>query len=114
MINHMIFPKGDFVPDHHANSHVHMIVVRGNLTLQLDEQEPHHGSAVTKGDLARYLFGEHIFFYKFSKHLIAQCCTVLMIVVYFSVRGDHAFEPAQRVKNRENFPLFSGNSPSQG
>ena len=42
MINHMILPQGDFVPDHHANSLVHMIVVRGTLTLELGEQEPHH------------------------------------------------------------------------
>ena len=42
MINHMVLPKGECVPDHHANSYVHMIVVRGTLTLQFDEQEPHH------------------------------------------------------------------------
>ncbi|MDD3822886.1 MAG: cupin domain-containing protein [Sphaerochaetaceae bacterium] len=41
MINHMVLPKGECVPDHHANSHVHMIVVRGNLTLELGEQNPH-------------------------------------------------------------------------
>ena len=42
MINHIILPKGEWVPDHRANSYVHMIVVRGTLTLQLDTQEPHH------------------------------------------------------------------------
>ncbi len=41
MINHMIFPKDNGLPEHYANSNVYMIVVRGNLTLQLDEQEPH-------------------------------------------------------------------------
>lgn len=41
MINHIVLPKGEFIPEHHANSHVHMIVVRGNLTLELGEQEPH-------------------------------------------------------------------------
>lgn len=41
MINHMVLPKGEFVPDHRANSTVHMIVVRGLLTLELGEQEPH-------------------------------------------------------------------------
>lgn len=54
MINHMILPKGDFVPDHHANSHVHMIVVRGNLTLQLDEQEPH---TYAKGTIVNIPYG---------------------------------------------------------
>ena len=42
MINHMVLPKGECVPDHHANSYVHMLVIRGILTLQLGDQEPHH------------------------------------------------------------------------
>ncbi len=42
MINHMVLPKGECVPDHHANSYVHMLVIRGILTLQLNDQEPHH------------------------------------------------------------------------
>jgi quercetin dioxygenase-like cupin family protein len=29
------------LPEHYSNSNVYMIVVRGTLTLQLDEQEPH-------------------------------------------------------------------------
>ncbi len=41
MINHMVLPQGECVPDHRANSYVHMIVVRGTLTLELGEQEPH-------------------------------------------------------------------------
>lgn len=38
-INHMVLPKGEALPEHHANSHVHMIVVRGWLTLKLEGQE---------------------------------------------------------------------------
>ena len=41
MINHIILPKGEKVPDHSANSHVHMIVIRGEITLELGNQEPH-------------------------------------------------------------------------
>lgn len=41
MINHMVLPEGECVPDHHANSFVHMIVVRGKLTLELGGQPPH-------------------------------------------------------------------------
>ena len=37
MVNHMILNKGDSLPEHKSNSNVYMIVVRGNLTLQLDE-----------------------------------------------------------------------------
>ena len=41
MINHMVFPMGQGLPEHYSNSNVYMIVVRGCLTLQLEEQEPH-------------------------------------------------------------------------
>lgn len=41
MINHMVFPKGGEVPKHPANSNVYLLVVRGNLTISLGEQEPH-------------------------------------------------------------------------
>lgn len=54
MINHMILTKGDFVPDHHANSLVHMIVVRGKLTLELGEQEPH---SYAKGNIVNIPYG---------------------------------------------------------
>ena len=35
-INHMVLPKGDALPLHYSNSIVHMIVVRGYVTLVLD------------------------------------------------------------------------------
>jgi len=41
-LNHMIFPKDEGLPVHNANSNVYMIVIRGQLTLQLDDQEPHN------------------------------------------------------------------------
>ena len=41
MINHMVFPKGQGLPEHFSNSNVYMIIVRGTLTIQLDDQEPH-------------------------------------------------------------------------
>jgi len=40
MINHMILPKGDCLPTHHANSNVYMIVANGAVTLELDETPP--------------------------------------------------------------------------
>jgi quercetin dioxygenase-like cupin family protein len=40
-INHMVLPQGAALPEHHANSNVYMIVVRGEITLRLDAQEPH-------------------------------------------------------------------------
>ena len=41
MINHMVLPKGESVPTHYSDSHVHMIITRGELTLEFDDQEPH-------------------------------------------------------------------------
>lgn len=41
MINHMILPRGAALPQHNANSNVFMTVVRGRVTLQLDDQEAH-------------------------------------------------------------------------
>ncbi len=47
-VNHMILPKGDRLPEHHANSNVYMIVARGTVTLRLDDQPAHayHGPCV--------------------------------------------------------------------
>ena len=41
-IMHMILPQGDRLPEHNANAPVKMIVARGTITLQLDDQEEHH------------------------------------------------------------------------
>ncbi|NMD42829.1 MAG: hypothetical protein GYA86_05930 [Firmicutes bacterium] len=38
-INHLVLPQGEALPEHRANSFVHMIVVRGILTLELEGQE---------------------------------------------------------------------------
>ncbi len=54
MINHMVLPKGAFVQDHHTNSHVHMIVIRGALTLQLEDQEKH---TYPRGTIVNIPFG---------------------------------------------------------
>jgi quercetin dioxygenase-like cupin family protein len=39
-INHMVLPKGEALPEHYSNSNVYMIVVRGQITLQLNEEKP--------------------------------------------------------------------------
>ena len=38
---HMVFPKGEGLPEHNSNSNVYMTVVRGRLSLGLDDQEIH-------------------------------------------------------------------------
>lgn len=44
---HMLFNKGEGLPEHFANSMVYMTVVKGRLTIQLGEQEPHPYEAGT-------------------------------------------------------------------
>ncbi len=45
MINHMILPQHAALPQHNANSNVFMIVARGQVTLQLDDQPAHRYEA---------------------------------------------------------------------
>jgi len=42
LLNHMILPKDTGLPEHYSNSNVYMIVVRGILSLQLEDQELQH------------------------------------------------------------------------
>lgn len=38
---HMVFNKGEGLPEHFSNSNVYMTVVRGKLSISLDEQDTH-------------------------------------------------------------------------
>ena len=40
-INHIVVPPGESVPTHASNSHVHQIIVRGTLSLSLEDEEFH-------------------------------------------------------------------------
>ncbi|HZW49159.1 MAG TPA: cupin domain-containing protein [Bacillota bacterium] len=44
---HMVFNKGEGLPEHFSNSNVYMTVVRGKLSIGLDEQEIHEYEAGT-------------------------------------------------------------------
>ena len=44
---HMIFNKGEGLPEHFSNSTVYMTVLRGKLSIQLDEQDNHEYDALT-------------------------------------------------------------------
>ncbi|MEA4815979.1 MAG: cupin domain-containing protein [Lachnospiraceae bacterium] len=44
---HMVFNRGEGLPEHFSNSNVYMTVVRGRLSIGLDEQEPHEYEAGT-------------------------------------------------------------------
>lgn len=36
-LNHMVLTKGTGLPEHYSNSNVYMIIVRGTMTIKLDE-----------------------------------------------------------------------------
>lgn len=38
---HMVFNKGEGLPEHFSNSNVYMTVIRGRLSISLDDQETH-------------------------------------------------------------------------
>ena len=40
MINHMLLPRGEALPEHKANSNVFMTIIKGKVTLKLNDQEP--------------------------------------------------------------------------
>lgn len=45
--NHMILNKGEGLPEHFSNSNVYMTVLRGKLSIGLDEQQIHQYEAGT-------------------------------------------------------------------
>lgn len=45
---HMVFNKNEGMPEHFSNSNVYMTVIRGTLSIRLDEQEIHE---YKKGDI---------------------------------------------------------------
>ncbi|NLP47373.1 MAG: hypothetical protein GX345_00335 [Clostridiales bacterium] len=44
---HMVFNKGDGLPEHYSNSNVYMTVLRGKLSIGLNDQEIHEYEAGT-------------------------------------------------------------------
>lgn len=44
---HMVFNQGDGLPEHFSNSNVYMTVIRGTLSIGLNEQEIHNYDAGT-------------------------------------------------------------------
>ena len=44
---HMVLSQSDELPEHHTNSTVYMTVIRGNLSIALDDQDIHEYEAGT-------------------------------------------------------------------
>ncbi|MFZ5968328.1 MAG: cupin domain-containing protein [Bacillota bacterium] len=39
VINHMVLPKDTNLPEHYANSHVYLVVLKGCMSITLEEQD---------------------------------------------------------------------------
>lgn len=50
---HMVFNKNEGLPEHFSNSNVYMTILRGKLSIQLDNQENHE---YTKGNILKIPF----------------------------------------------------------
>ena len=44
---HMVFNRGEGLPEHYSNSNVYMTVIRGTLSIGLNDQEVHEYGAGT-------------------------------------------------------------------
>ncbi len=38
-LNHMVLKNGDALPEHFSNSNVYMIIIRGNMSIKLGDQD---------------------------------------------------------------------------
>ncbi|NMB34387.1 MAG: hypothetical protein GX992_09235 [Clostridium sp.] len=53
-LNHIVLVKGTGLPEHYSNSNVYMIIVRGRMTLKLNEQGPR---SYTEGNIISIPYG---------------------------------------------------------
>lgn len=47
-LNHMVLVKGTGLPEHYSNSNVYMVIVRGTMTIKLNDEEANN---YTIGDI---------------------------------------------------------------
>lgn len=47
VLNHMILPKNTGLPEHYSNSNVYMIIVRGTMSISLNDSPPQEYSKGT-------------------------------------------------------------------
>lgn len=57
-INHMVLNKGEALPIHDSNSHVHLIIIRGRLSITLADQQTHE---YAKGNIVNVPYGVKMF-----------------------------------------------------
>ncbi|MPM71029.1 hypothetical protein SDC9_117992 [bioreactor metagenome] len=49
-LNHMVLVKGTGLPEHYSNSNVYMVIVRGTMTIKLNDEEANN---YTIGDILK-------------------------------------------------------------
>jgi quercetin dioxygenase-like cupin family protein len=75
-IIHMIFPKGEGTPKHYTNTNAHIMVVKGEMTLTLEDQEPKVYPAGT------------VIYLPFNTKMLAQNLTS-DILEFFVIKAPH-------------------------
>jgi len=66
-IIHMVFPKGDRLPEHYSNSNVYMIVIKGVLSIRLDEQDEHK---YNKGEILNIPYNTKMNVYNYDEDVL--------------------------------------------
>lgn len=66
-INHMILPNGDSLPIHNSNSNVYIIIVKGILTIKLEDQFP---NKYTVGNILNIPFNTKMHLFNESEDIL--------------------------------------------
>lgn len=67
VINHMLLIKNSGLPEHYSNSNVYMIIVCGNMTIKLNDNEP---KVYSKGSILNIPFNTKMNINNYSEELL--------------------------------------------
>jgi quercetin dioxygenase-like cupin family protein len=67
VINHMLLIKNSGMPEHYSNSHVYMIIVSGEMTIKLNDNEP---NVYSKGSILNIPFNTRMNINNYSDELL--------------------------------------------
>ncbi|KUO74687.1 MAG: hypothetical protein APF77_03620 [Clostridia bacterium BRH_c25] len=67
VINHMLLMKDTGLPEHYSNSNVYMIIISGQMTIKLNDDEP---KVYTKGSILNIPFNTKMNVNNYSEELL--------------------------------------------
>lgn len=67
VINHMLLIKNSGMPEHYSNSHVYMIIVSGEMTIKLNDNE---SNVYSKGSILNIPFNTKMNINNYSEELL--------------------------------------------